>query len=410
MDFSLNEEQKSLVALMKEFCKREVDVKRLNELADKPIPPNATREDAMARIPWDIMKKAHDVGLRQIPVPKEYGGGGYGPKWVTLTALAEAAGYWGGQMGRLFTIPWKHCASLVTAPKSVQEEFFPAFMKNIKTMAAASISEPNHGTDIHLPYDEPGASGKCFAYKDGDEWVLNGDKLFCTAGAVSDYIIMFVRTDKEGPVTKSMTSFLVPVNTPGFSITRLNDFMGNEITSNAQFHLENCRIPDRLRTSPVNGAWKGMVIKQSGKYLHLVALLGEMQKIWEDMRDYTKTRVQGGKPIIQHPNVGMLIAEADVLMRTERALQYQYAWECENNEKVTPGIVNPQGWWYICYWHKKVVLRMVEIGMEVYGGMGPSKELSFERWVRLELSYLHGGSTAQIALIRAIPALQGKAL
>jgi hypothetical protein len=76
MDFTLNEEQRSLVALAKEFCKREVDIKTMNELADKPHPPNATKEQLMARIPWDLISKAHDVGLRQIIVPKKYGGSG----------------------------------------------------------------------------------------------------------------------------------------------------------------------------------------------------------------------------------------------------------------------------------------------------------------------------------------------
>ena len=405
MIISLNEEQKALVALTKDFCQREVDIKKLNELADMPIPPNATREDAMARVPWDIISKAHDVGLRQLAVPKEYGGGGYGQSWVTLTALAEAAGYYGGPVGRLFSIPWKHCASLVTASKSVQDEFFPAFMKNRRTMFAASISEPDHTTDIHLPYDGSGEVGRCFARRDGDDWIINGEKLFCTAGAVSDYIIIFVRTDKDKPISKSLTSFLIPVNTPGFSIPRLNDMLGNEITSNSQFLMENCRVPDRLRISPINEGYPGLRAKQSGKFIHLAAFMGETQKMWEDMRDYAKKRIQGGKPIIQHTNVGMLIAEADVLIRTERLLLYQYAWECENDEKVTPGFVNPVGWWYSNYWEKKVTMRLIEIGIEVYGGMAPQKEIPFERWVRLNLMYQHSGNTADMCLIRAIPTL-----
>ena len=402
----ITEEYRSLVALMRDFCEREVDRKELDNLADKPIPPNATKKDVMERIPWDLISKAHDAGLRQLCVPKEYGGGGYGKKWVAQTAIAEAAGYYGGQVGRLFTIPWKHCSTICYAPKSVQDEFFPAFMKNRKTMFAASITEPDHGSDLLIPYDEPGYSGKCFAHKDGDDWVINGEKMWCTAGGCSDYIIVTVRTDKEGPASKSMTTFLVPTETAGWSVAHVNDMMGNEITANTQMFFDNVRIPDKLRISGVNGAMVAMKSRLAGKTVHYMTLLGETRRVWEEMRDYTKTRIQGGKPIIEHPNVGMLVAEADVMIRNARLLDYQFAWECDQfEESEGTGLVDPMGWWYFNYYYKETVMRMVNIGLEVYGGMGPQKELSFERWVRLNLSLIHGGSTGLLNLVKASKAL-----
>jgi alkylation response protein AidB-like acyl-CoA dehydrogenase len=74
----LNDEQKSLVVPMKEFCEREVNIKFLSELADKPLPPNATWSELQSRVPWDLINKAHGAGLRQLSVPEEYGGEGYG--------------------------------------------------------------------------------------------------------------------------------------------------------------------------------------------------------------------------------------------------------------------------------------------------------------------------------------------
>jgi alkylation response protein AidB-like acyl-CoA dehydrogenase len=398
----LNEKQKSLVALQKEFCEREVDRKALNELADKPIPPNATREQLSTRIPWDLINKAQDVGLRQLCVPKQYGGGGLGfapGDWVTLAALAEATGYYGGQAGRIFTIPWKHCRSLSTAPKEVQEEFFPAFMKNRKTMVAASITEPDHGSDLLLPYDEPGYSGKVIATQDGDYWVVNGEKMWCTAGGVSDYIILNVRTDKEGPITKSATSFLLPTKTKGWSIARVNDFMGNEMTANVQMHFDNCRIHKRLMISKLNDAWLATRSSLAGKAIHTTARLGETIWMWEHMRDYAKNRVQGGKPIIQHPNVGTQIAEAEVLIQTARLMVYKFMWESDQ----TPAgqFVNPKGYWYINYWVKFIMQRLTSIGLDIYGGMGPHKDLPFERWIRFNLSLIHGGSTGTLCLLKA---------
>jgi alkylation response protein AidB-like acyl-CoA dehydrogenase len=404
MDLTLfnlfNEEQKSMVALIKEFCQREIDSKALRELADKPVPPNATKEQLMARIPWDIISKAHDVGLRQLAVPKEYGGGGYGGigGWLTLTILSEALGYWGGEGGRLLSIPWKHCAVLSRARKEIKEEFFPTFMKNRRTLVAGSISEPDHGSDLLLPYDEPGYSGKYFCKPDGEYWVINGEKMYCTGGGVSDYIILSLRTDKDGPITKSMSTFLFPTKTKGWSV-RFNDMMGNGLAGNVQMRFDNCRIHKRLMISELNEAWPAMHADLAGNALPVMTRIGEAQKIWEDIRDYAKKRIQGSKPIIQHPNVGTLVAEGDVLLQTARFLIYKFVWECD---RIEPGkLVNPLGYWYINYWCKVVIHRLISIGLEVYGGMGPQKELLFERWVRANLSQTHGGSTGILSLIKA---------
>jgi len=402
MDFSLNEEQKSMVALAKEFCQREVDIKAMNELADKPIPSNATKEELKARMPWDLISKAHDVGLRQLCVPKKYGGGGYGPTggWLTITLLAETVGYWGGsQFGRCLTLPWKHLSNLQTAPKEIQDVVYPEFMKNRKMFLATSTREPDHGTDLFYPYDEPGVSGKCIATQDGDYWVINGEKMFCTGAGISEYVVVSVRTDKDGPISKSMTQFLVPTNTPGWSVLRVNDMMANEIMANVQMLFNNCRIHKRFMVGKLNEAFLGLRSHLAAKSIHYMAYLGETQKIWEDIRDYAKKRIQGGKPIILHPNIGMLVAEGDVLMRTIRLLMYKFAWDCDQEK---PGeLVNPLGWWYINYWCKAVSLRLLQIGLDVYGGMAPQKELNFERWMRINLSIYHGGSMGSMNLIKA---------
>jgi alkylation response protein AidB-like acyl-CoA dehydrogenase len=315
---------------------------------------------------------------------------------MLLTALAEAAGYYGGQVARLFTISWKHTGSICYASKEIQDEVFTDFMNDRKTMCAASITEPNAGSDYLVPFDDP-STGQYFAQKDGDEWVLNGEKMFCTAGGVSNYIMVNGRTDKDATVTKAVTTFVVPVKTPGWSIARVNDMMGNEITANVQMRFDNVRLPDKYRSSKVNGGFEAMKSRLAGKTIHLMAAIGETEKVLEDMIDYAKARVQGGKPIIQHSNVGVLLAEGDALLQASRLLIYQDAFESMGKGEM----LDPKGWWYINWFTKKAILRIVEIGFEIYGGMAPQKELPFERWARMHLSIWHGGSTGTLNMIKA---------
>ena len=140
-----------------------------------------------------------------------------------------------------------------------------------------------------------------------------------------------------------------------------------------------------------------MKSRLAGKTIHIMAAIGETEKVWEDMRDYAKARVQGGKPIIQHNNVGMLIAEGEALLRHSRLFIYHDAWESMEKGE----LLDPKNWWYINWFAKKVILRLVEIGFEIYGGMAPQKELPFERWARMHLSIWHGGSTGILNLIKA---------
>jgi butyryl-CoA dehydrogenase len=151
--------------------------------------------------------------------------------------------------------------------------------------------------------------------------------------------------------------------------------------------------------TPANQAAKFLASGLASKTLHLTASLGECQKQWEDIRNYAKTRIQGGKPIIQHPNIGQLVAEGDLMLRASRLVIYKFAWECDQEKEGS--LVDPLGFWYVNYMQKKVSLRLIEIGMEVYGGLAPTKELGFERFVRGHQSFLHGGSTGLLNLIKA---------
>jgi alkylation response protein AidB-like acyl-CoA dehydrogenase len=196
-----------------------------------------------------------------------------------------------------------------------------------------------------------------------------------------------------------MTQFLIDTSQQGWSVARVNDMMGNEITPNVQMRFEDYRVHKSMMISGLNQGFMPLRSHLASKNIHFMASLGDTIRVWEEIRDYAKTRVQGGKPIIQHANVGMLVAEGDCILRNARLQQYQFAWECDMEKPETR--VDPLIFYYINYYYKHAIERIVHIGNEVYGGLAPQKELYFQHWVRLNLSILHGGSTGDLSLIKA---------
>lgn len=401
MDFELSEEQKQIKALIIEFCKREIDVNEMWELSQKAATVKNIQE-LRAIQPLHLIKKLHEIGLRQLAVPTKYGGGGVGRGgWLTRTIAAEAAGYAGGPVARLLSIPWKFCADIATSATEEQQDwFFKQFMSNQTMFVAASISEPEGMTDILLPYDEPGVAMKTFAYKDGSEWVINGDKMFCSAGGVADLILVAVGTDKNAPVTQAVSRFWVRKDTPGMTM-EINRMISADITGNVQTHYDNVRVPEGHLVGEVNKGWPLLDIRISAKIIHFAGHLGRSQKLFEQLRDYAKERIQGGKPIIQHPNIAAMLGEAAINLESTRAYFYKAAWECDQHEEKTgSGLVNPFWGEGAFYLYKKMALRLCEIGTEVYGGIGGSLDMPLEKYVRRLFVGLPGGSTTNMNAIK----------
>jgi len=182
--FELTEEQKQIKALIKEFAEREIDINHVTELAHQAGRARTVKE-LRDNMPWDLVKKLHDVGLRPLCVPEKYGGGGVAVGGHVTRAIAmEQAGYYMEVAARLLDLQW--FSQMGMAGRHTTEEqkdwFYTQYMADPMMMISGAASEPAGLTDIALPYepeDNPGAIGKVFAHKEGKEWVINGDKMFC---------------------------------------------------------------------------------------------------------------------------------------------------------------------------------------------------------------------------------------
>ena len=403
MDFSLNDEQKQIKALVKDFCARDIDKKRIDDIYDKVFMAK-TCEEVRAVFPRDILEKLHQVGLRQLVVPQKYGGMAPESDGNLIRAMAaEEIGYWAGSAAVLLATPFMVGSSATASPyvtEEQKEQFWTMYMNNPKVWLGGTVSDPLGGTDPHLPYDEPGLGLKSiFGRKDGKEWVINGDKMFCSGGAVADLLVVACRTDKDGPVTQSTTAFLVPTNTPGISQT-LNRFSGIELCGNAQTYFDNVRLPESAVIGQVNKGYYCMIEAAIVyKWMMLAPFLGEIQRVYDDVAEYAKERVQGGKPIIQHSHVEVMLGEAAANIEALRAFMYRCAWETDQWEKNggPPNVFWSMGYLYL---FKKLGLRLSEIANEIYGGVGKSLDMPLEKFARRIFTWQAAGATTGINAIK----------
>ena len=392
MDFELTEEQKSLIALAKDFGKREATPEYLSKLSEK---------DPKERVPWDLIDKMRDLGLITLTIPEKYGGGG-GADLVTQTLLAEAMGKYCGVLGLPATMYWKMFNEVATyCSEEVQEEIFTRAMSEPTFAMGEIATEPDHGFDPVLPHDEPGSGLATFAYRDGDEYVINGEKCFC--GFVQAKILLvYVRTDKNKPLSQSMSVLMVPTDTPGFSIIRYNKFMHEISDLNADILFDNVRVPARYLIGEEN---KGFDIFEGrrGLWVPYVGFrIGMTEAIYEYTKEFAKTRIQGGKPIFEHLTVGTRIVDMLLHLEQVRSLIYRTAWEYDQEVKAGSKLVSSLGFnLCVAAWHNLDIL-FAGHAAEVFGGRAALKDLPIEGFIRTAYGISHGYGTSNCNLIKSM--------
>jgi alkylation response protein AidB-like acyl-CoA dehydrogenase len=277
----------------------------------------------------------------------------------------------------LLTRGYFHCNLMATTDGVTEEQkdwFFPQYMENHTLTMGGTYSEPSGNTDLTLPYDEPpGTALKVLAHKEGKEWVINGDKMFSSLAGPSDLFVVAARTDKNKPVTEAMSLFWVRKDTPGVTM-QMNKILGAGLTGNVQTHFDNVRVPENQIIMDVNKAYYYLQSFNAKKFIPQPGLVGGLQKLYEQLRDYAKQRVQGGKPIIQHSSVAEKLGEAAIYLEAARAYLYRTAWETDQWEK-NGGPVNIFWSKGAFYYLKKFSMRFCEIAVDIYGGIGLSTDL-----------------------------------
>lgn len=354
MNFDLTEEQLSVQKMVREFVAKE-------------ITPNAKQWDLEEYFPMDLWRKMGDLGIVGTSIPEEYDG--VGMDYISHAIVAEELGYGCSSMRGSYSVNISLVAKTIL--KWGTEEQKKKYVAGIATgemFGCYGLTEPDSGSDA--------ASMKSVAEKDGDYYIINGNKMWITHADQADVSIVFAKTDKEKGA-RGITAFLVDKGTPGFTPQPIHEKIGLRSQDTGELIMENVRIPKENMLGPEG---KGFAVAMSAldnaRYTVAAGCVGTAQAALDIAKQYAKDRIQFGKPIAAHQLVQQLIANAALEIEMGRLLVYRAGF-LKNKE-----VPNTRETCMAKYFNSEMVNRVTYNMIQVLGGYGFSGEYPLERMYR----------------------------
>ena len=391
MDFQLSEEQLHWRSVARDFVKEVIE-------------PDVLRRDrlptAAERIPWDWIRAADALGLRTLGVSPEFGGAG--ADILTMCVVGEELGV--GDLGFAVIMDqcWKtaHLFKDAMTPEQ-QARFIPPFVADPEVTTAIGITEEGVGSDHQGYHDTPDIALHMSAVRDGDTYVLNGTKRYISNGSMAKLYFIVARTDMTSTLSEGGAVFVIPHDTPGFRVGFFHEKSSQRLATNGTFHLEDCRVSaENLLVG------EGMLGQLRSKYLPgskaeaAATVLGVGRAAYEYALSYAKQRVQGGKPIIEHQAVALMLGRMAMLLDAARLQIWKAAWHADQHDpdaRVYGLLAKVNA--------SEVAFEVCRLSAEVLGGASIMYEHPVEKYMRDAASFLHSDGTNQICLLRAVRAI-----
>jgi butyryl-CoA dehydrogenase len=368
MDFQLTEEQQMMQRMVREFAEKEI----------RPI----TREiDASGQFPWEIIHKMAGLGLLGLPIPEQYGG--CGADTVTYAIAVEEISRLSGSIG--ITLAAHTSLGLYPLYRFGSEEQKLKYLARLATgegLAAFGLTEPEAGSDA--------GAIKTTAVLDGDQWVINGQKVFITSGSIADVVIIAALTDRAAG-TRGISNFIVEKGTTGFRPGRDEEKMGLKGSLTSQLFFEDCRVPkENLLGQPGEG-YKQFLITLDGGRISIGAMaLGLAQGALDAAIKYSKERVQFGQPIANFQAIQWMLADMATEIDAARLMVYRAAWLKDRGERFTKEAAMAK------LYASEVAERACFKAIQIHGGYGYMKEYDVERIYRDNRLTTIGEGTSEI--------------
>ncbi len=368
MNFDLNENQKMIAQMVRDF-------------ADKEIRPYMNQWDAEEHFPVETMKKLGDLGLLGIYIPEEYGGSGFSYDEY-VTALIELGKVCGG-LGLSVAAHNSLCTGHIYYHGSEEQKkkYLPKLASG-EFIGAWGLTEPNTGSDAMRM--------KTTARKEGNEWVINGAKNWITHGLSGDVAVVLVRTG-ELLDSKGITAFIIEKGTPGFSAVKIKDKLGVRASETAELIFDNVRVPEENVIGEVGmGFIQAMQVLDGGRISIAALSCGVARGAYEASVKYSKEREQFGKPISAFQAIAFKLADMATEVEAAELLTFQAAYLKNNKLPLTR-----QGA-YAKYYASEVAVRCGNEAVQIMGGYGYTKEYPAEKYLRDAKLMTIGEGTSEI--------------
>lgn len=380
-EFELTEDQRAMRATARRFAKEHI----------KPIASQIDRiADPKDSFPWDMFKTASSLGFRTLALPESYGG--INADLVTKIVVAQELGYGDVICAKIISQCWKTSRLIYDAGTQEQRKhFLPEYRDDGTYIISQALTEPDAGSDNLLPYNEPGAGMQLSARKEKGGYVLNGTKHFIANGNVSKLFIVAARTDPGAPVKQGTSFFLVPKDTPGFSVWSVHDKVGFRAYGQAELVLEDVFVPEEnLLGGKENVDTVAQAVTPYSKLDIATHSLTLMESAYNSAFEYAQTRVQGGKPIIEHQVIAAMLADMYISIQAVQGMIRQMVRLSEKGDWDPKLAIASK------VFASEAAVKLAIAAMEVFGGYGVMKEMPMEKHVRDSLIFLHIDGTNQI--------------
>ena len=354
MQFKLNEEQELIQAMVKEF-------------AESEVAPIAAEIDRNHRFPEELIPKMAELNLLGVPFPEEVGGAGadnlsYSIVVEELSRVCASTGVIVSAHTSLGSWPIYQFGSPEQKEKYLQN------LASGSKLAAFALTEPGAGTDA--------AAGKTTAVLEGNEWVLNGSKIFITNGGYAEVYIVTAMTD-PAKGTKGISAFIVEKDAPGFSVGEKEHKLGIKASSTTPLYFNNCRIPKDALLGEVGQGFKIAMQTLDGGRIGIAAqALGIAQGALDAATSYAKERIQFGKPIAVQQAIQWMLADMATEIDAARFLVYRASWNKDNGLPYSKEAAMAK------LFASETASRVANKAIQIHGGYGYTEEYPVERALR----------------------------
>lgn len=354
MDFDLTQEQQMIKKTMKEF-------------ADKVVAPGAIDRDRSKAFPTEIFKQLSNMGMMGLPFDEKYGGAGADTTSFAIVTeeLSRACASTG--------ITYSAHISLGGAPLNLfgteeQKEKYLTPICTGESFGAFGLTEPNAGSDA--------GGTETRAVEDGDDWVINGSKVYITNASHAKHLAITAITGMNNG-KKEISAIIVPTDAEGFTIIDNYEKMGLHSSNTTELVLENVRVPKENLLGVRGEGFKQFLVTLDGGRIGIAAMaVGIAQAAFNKALAYSKERKQFGKPLSEFQITQFKLADMAMKIELARNMVYKAAWLKDQGRPFTKEASMAK------LYASEISMEVADEAIQIHGGYGYMKEYEVERYMR----------------------------